>query len=395
MNKLSIDDLKKVKGKRIFLRVDFNVPLDANQNITDNTRIKAALPTIRNLIKRGARLILVSHMGRPEGKRDESFSLKPVAEELERLLDQHVSFSPDVLGPIAQSAIDCLKDGDCLLMENIRFYPEESANDPQFAKEMASMVDLYVNDAFGAAHRAHASTVGVSKYFENAACGYLMKKELEFLSKLVGNPPRPFYSIIGGGKIKDKIKLVSRLIEISDKVIVGGGMAYTFLKVKGFSIGKSVFDNDSLKIVQDTIELADKLKKELLLPIDHVVAKEFNDECTFMAVERNIPDDYIGLDIGPKTIEMYKNALKGAQTIFWNGPMGVFELKNFQRGTFEVASEVSKSDGITVVGGGDSVEAINRIGMAGAMSHISTGGGASLEFLEGHKLPGIEALADQ
>jgi phosphoglycerate kinase len=394
MNKLSIEDLD-VKGKRVFLRVDFNVPINENRQVADDSRIQAALPTINYLLSHGARLILVSHLGRPKGVVSNEFSLRPVAESLERILNKKIVFSPTVLGPVAETAVDCLNAGDCLLMENIRFFPEEEKNDPQFSKDLASLADLYVNDAFGAAHRAHASTEGIAHYFANAACGFLIRKELEFLGRLAEHPATPFCAIIGGAKVKDKIAVIQNLLDKADNILIGGGMAYTFLKVLGKTIGSSILDMDHTKVVETTFKKAESLKKTIHLPVDHVVAEKIDNECPTSIVEENIPDGMRGLDIGPKTIARYLKILAEAKTVFWNGPMGVFEMSHFQKGTFAIAKGMANSTAITVVGGGDSVAAVKKANVAHKMSHISTGGGASLEFLEGRPLPGIEALANK
>ena len=394
MNKLTIEDLK-INGKKVLLRVDFNVPLDRNAQVTDDTRIIAALPTIRYLLDQGARLIIISHLGRPKGKPVDDFSLRPVVEVLSKALKKNVVFSPTILGPVAKAAVDCLKNGDCLLMENIRFFPEEEENDKQFSKELATLADTYVNDAFGAAHRKHASTAGIAKYVQQAACGFLIKKELEFLEKLVKAPRPPFCSIIGGVKVKDKINVITNLLDRVDDVLIGGGMAYSFLSVKGTKVGTSILDEDHFDLVEATLKKAELTGKRIHLPIDHVVAETFSNDSPIQIVGRNIPDNHMGMDIGPKTIELYLSVIRKAKTIFWNGPMGVFEMSNFQNGTFEIAKGMAANDGITVVGGGDSVAAVNRIKLAKRMSHVSTGGGASLRYLEGLDLPGINALTEK
>jgi len=394
MNKLTIADLD-VKGKRVLLRVDFNVPLDGNQQVSDNTRILSALPTIQYLLNGGARLIILSHLGRPKGKPDEAFSLRPVAEMLGNILQQQVFFSPALLGPVAQTAIDCLKNGDCLLMENVRFYPEEEKNDVQFSKELASLAELYVNDAFGTAHRAHASTEGVTRYFENVACGFLIEKELSYLENLIKSPDAPFCAIIGGAKVKDKIHVIGNLLDKADEILIGGGMAYTFLKAQGKGIGNSILDSESSDLVEETFARADKLGKIIHLPTDHVVAESFSNDVPTRIVENQIPEGYIGLDIGPQSITHFLSIIDSAKTVFWNGPMGVFEMSHFQQGTFSIAEGMAASSAVTVVGGGDSVAAVNRINKAEKMTHISTGGGASLELLEGKTLPGIEALTEK
>lgn len=394
MNKLTIRDLD-VKGKRVLLRVDFNVPLNDKHQVADNTRILAALPTIEYLLKGGARLIILSHLGRPKGKQVDDFSLRPVAEVLGDLLHQQVFFSPSLLGSVAQTAVDCLKDGDCLLMENVRYYPEEEKNDIQFSKELASLADLYVNDAFGTAHRAHASTEGVARYFDDAACGFLIEKELSYLQNLVDSPEKPFCAIVGGAKVKDKIQVIGNLLQKADEILIGGGMAYTFLKAQGKQIGDSILDAESADLVKNTFTQAADLGKTIHLPTDHVVAESFSDNVPTRIVETDIPDGFMGLDIGPDSIKVYQTIIKQAKTVFWNGPMGVFEMNNFQQGTFSIAESMAAANATTVVGGGDSVAAVNRIHKADQMSHVSTGGGASLELLEGKKLPGIEALAER
>jgi len=394
MNKLTVRDLD-YKGKRVLLRVDFNVPLNEKRQVADQTRIEAALPTIEYLLKGGARLIILSHLGRPKGKVVDDFSLRPVAEVLGQLLKRQVVFSPSLLGSVAQTAIDCLKDGDCLLMENVRFYPEEEKNDTQFSKELASLADLYVNDAFGAAHRAHASNEGVTRYFKNAACGFLMEKELTYLENLISAPEKPFCAIIGGAKVKDKIKVIGNLLNQADEILIGGGMAYTFLKAQGKSIGNSILDSDSTELVKKTLARAAEMGKTIHLPVDHVVAESFNNDVPTRIVNSDIPDGYMGMDIGPESVKIYQAVIGRCKTIFWNGPMGVFEMSNFQNGTFSIAETMASVNATTVVGGGDSVAAVNRINKASQMSHVSTGGGASLELLEGRKLPGVEALAEK
>ncbi len=394
MNKLTIRDLD-VKGKRVLLRVDFNVPLNDEHQVADSTRILSALPTIEYLLKGGARLIILSHLGRPKGKPNDDFSLRPVAEILGDVLSQQVFFSPSLLGSVAESAIDCLKDGDCLLMENVRFYPEEEKNDVQFSKELASLAELYVNDAFGTAHRAHASTEGVTRYFDVAACGFLIEKELSYLGNLIRSPEKPFCAIIGGAKVKDKIQVIGNLLDQADEILIGGGMAYTFLKALGKGIGNSILDSESAELVEKTFQRATELGKAIHLPEDHIVAESFSNDVPTKIVESDIPDGFMGLDIGPKSVARFRSVIDQAKTIFWNGPMGVFEMSNFQQGTFSIAESMASATAVTVVGGGDSVAAVNRIHKADQMSHVSTGGGASLELLEGKKLPGIEALAEK
>jgi phosphoglycerate kinase len=318
-----------------------------------------------------------------------------VAEMLGNILQKQVFFSPALLGPVAQTAIDCLKNGDCLLMENVRFYPEEEKNDIQFSKELASLAELYVNDAFGTAHRAHASTAGVTRYFDKSACGFLIEKELSYLQNLIDSPSAPFCAVIGGAKVKDKIQVIGNLLNKADEILIGGGMAYTFLKAQGKSIGNSILDSESADLVAETFARAEKLGKTIHLPSDHVVAESFSDDVPTRIVQDDIPEGYLGLDIGPKSIAHFLSVIKKAKTVFWNGPMGVFEMNHFQQGTFSMAEALAVSSAVTVVGGGDSVAAVNRIHKAKKMTHISTGGGASLELLEGKKLPGIEALTEK
>jgi len=394
MKKRTIEDID-VKDKKVLLRVDFNVPLNDKQKVTDDTRIVKALPTINYLMDHGAKLILVSHLGRPKGEPSDKFSLRPVVEALEKKLNKNVAFSPTVLGPVAQSAIECLKAGECILLENIRFYPEEEQNDPQFAKELASLADVFVNDAFGTAHRAHASTTGVAKYFDNAACGFLIQKELEFLGTVAENPEHPFCAIIGGAKVKDKIKVISSLLDKADDILIGGGMAYTFLKAKGHQIGNSILDDEHLDLVKELYQQAADQNKNIYTPVDHIVASEFNNDAEIKSVDIDIPDGYIGMDIGPKSIENFLSIIEKSKTVLWNGPMGVFEMSNFQNGTFRIAEGMADNPNTTVVGGGDSVAAVNQSQKASKMSHVSTGGGASLEFLEGKILPGIDALSEK
>ncbi len=394
MNKLSLEGIE-TQGKKVLLRVDFNVPVDDKQRVSDDTRIQAALPTITYLLQKEARLIILSHRGRPQGQRKEEFSLRPVAETLEKLLARPVSFSPDLFGPVAQSAIDNLKPGHCLLMENIRFYPEEETNDPQFSKELASLADKFVMDAFGTCHRAHASTAGVAQYFDDAACGYLMKAELDYLDGLIHHPQRPFLTITGGAKVKDKIQLLNHLLDISDELIIGGGMAYSFLKEQGMKVGNSLVDESSVKVVREVLQKARDLGKKIHLPLEHIIADSFSKTAAFKKVEGDIPEGWLGLDIGPKTIAEFKRVIDQAKTIFWNGPMGVFEWEHFNQGTFALAQAVAANSGTTVVGGGDSVSAVKQLGLVDQMSHVSTGGGASLEFIQGNRLPGVEALAEE
>ena len=392
LKKLSIDDID-VKSRRVFLRVDLNVPLDSSYKITDFTRIEAIVPTVSSLVKRGAKVCLFSHLGRPKNGFEEKFSLKHIVDGLASKLGRKVSFCPELLGATYDQSVKALQDGDILLMENVRFYKEETANDPDFSRSLASPFDLYVNDAFGACHRAHASTSGVASCFSQAACGYLVKKEIEYLEKAVSSPERPFTAIIGGAKIKDKIKVIESLLEKADDLIIGGGMAYTFLAYQGVAIGKSMNQlSEAESIVEAVFKQAKKLNKKVHLPQDHVVASEFSESATASISGLEIADDKMGLDIGPETIKNFSEVLINSKTVFWNGPMGVFELAAFQKGTFEIAKVLASSSAITIIGGGDSAAAVNKCGLADKMSHISTGGGASLEFIEGKNLPGIEAL---
>jgi len=393
MNKMSVMDLE-VKGKKVFLRVDFNVPVKEGV-VTDDTRIRAALPTIQYLQEQGAKVLLVSHLGRPKGKRDEQYSLRPVAAVLEKLLGSPVSFSPDLLGPVAETAIDCLKDGHCLLLENIRFFPEETNNDPQFSKELASLADLYVMDAFGTCHRAHASTEGVAKHFDNAACGLLMLKELKYLGELLAQPKHPFITITGGSKVSDKVQLLDNMLDLADHILIGGAMAYSFLKVQGIEVGDSRVEEDKLELAQQILDKAKRLGKGIHLPVDHIVAPSFAEDAPATLEEGSISPGMMGLDIGPKTAAHFASLIGDAEVVFWNGPMGVFEWESFKAGTMTVAQAVADNPGVTVIGGGDSVTAINMAGLADKITHISTGGGASLELMQGNRLPGIEALAEK
>jgi len=396
MKKLFIEDLN-VKDKKVLMRVDFNVPLDANGNITDDTRIIAALPSIRYIIKNGGIAILMSHLGRPKGKKNPSMSLAPTAKRLSELLGKPVKFIHDCVGPEAEKGVAELKPGDVAILENLRFYDAEEKNDPEFAKSLAKLGDIYVNDAFGTAHRAHASTEGVNKYFKQCATGYLMMKEIKFLhDELLENPKKPLIAILGGAKVSDKIGVVKKLLEKVDTLIIGGGMAYTFLKAQGKKIGSSICEDDQLETARAIIADAKKRGVNLLFPDDYVVADKFDNDANQKIVSPDgIENGWMGMDIGPKTIEKFSKSLKGAGTIFWNGPLGVFELPNFAKGTMEVAKAVADSGAVTVIGGGDSVSAINQSGLADKISHISTGGGASMEYLEKGELVGINALTDK
>ena len=394
MNKKTIEDIQ-VASKRVLVRVDFNVPLNDKKEITDETRITAALPTIKYLIEHKARVILCSHLGRPKGEFKMEYSLKPCAERLSQLLGQNVVLAADVIGDSAKKCAAELKDGDVMLLENVRFHKEEEKNDPEFAKALASLAEIYVNDAFGAAHRAHASTEGVAKYLP-AVAGYLLFKEIDVLGRALENPNRPFIAILGGAKVSDKIGVIENLLTKVDVLIIGGGMAYTFLKAKGYEVGKSILEADKVELARELTQKAQDRGVKLVLPVDNIVADEFNaDAKTKIVPSDGIPADYMGMDIGPSSRIIFSNEIKKGKTIIWNGPMGVFEMDAFAEGTKAVAQAMADGEGMTVVGGGDSVAAVHMLGLAHKMSHISTGGGASLEFLEGKVLPGVAALNDK
>lgn len=383
-----------VQGKRVFVRVDFNVPFDDHGKVADDTRIRAAIPTITDLTGRGAKVILASHLGRPKGQPNPKYSLRPVAARLAELLGRPVAFAEDCVGPVARKAVETLQPGGVLILENVRFHAEEEANDPEFAKQLASLADLFVNDAFGAAHRAHASTAGIAAYLP-AVSGFLIQKEIEALGALL-EPAHPFVAIIGGAKVSDKLVVLQRLLEKVDVLAIGGGMANTFLRALGYKTGKSLVQEDMIPAAEDLIARAREQGKEILLPIDLVVADFFMADADHKVVDVNeCPDEWMILDIGPRTVKRYGEALKGARTVFWNGPMGVAEWPNFAKGTDGVAKALVQSGAFTVVGGGDSVAALERTGYADRISHVSTGGGASLEFLEGKILPGIACLQDK
>jgi phosphoglycerate kinase len=398
MSKLTINDLD-LKGKRVFIRVDFNVPLK-DAVVTDDTRIRETLPTLRLAIEKGGRLILASHLGRPKGGPDAKYSLKPAAKKLEELLGKPAAYALDCIGPGAEAQSKALRDGEVLVLENVRFHPEEERNDEAFSKQLAALCDgVFVCDAFGSAHRAHASVVGITRFVRQAAAGLLMEKELAYLGKAVTNPERPFVAILGGAKVSDKIEVVENLMKIADAMLIGGGMAYTFLKADGHPIGKSLIEDDKLDLAKRLREEAQQKKFALLLPVDHVVGAEFKPDTIAKIVSvHDTPNGWMGLDIGPKTIETYKQKLAGAKTIVWNGPMGVFEMAAFAKGTLEIAKAVAvatTAGATSIIGGGDSVAAVHQSGVANKISHISTGGGASLEFLAGRKLPGVEALTNK
>jgi phosphoglycerate kinase len=395
MAKLSIRDLD-LKGKRVFMRVDFNVPLNDALEITDDTRIRASLPTIKLALERDARLILASHLGRPKGKPNPKMSLKPAAERLAHLLGKPVKFAADCVGPEVEAQAAALKDGEVLLLENVRFHPEEEKNNPEFSKQLAALAEVYVNDAFGSAHRAHASTEGITRYLSPCAAGLLMEKELEYLGKAVQNPERPYTAIVGGAKVSDKIELLQNLMKFADNILIGGAMAYTFLKARGVEVGKSKVEDDKLDLAKDLLQFAERRSIKLHLPVDHVVAEKLDPGARAEVVSAvPIPPDRLGVDIGPATRAVYAGEIGRAKTIVWNGPMGVFEIDQFAEGTLAIARAVSASSAVSIVGGGDSVAAVHKAGVAEKISHISTGGGASLEFLSGLKLPGVEALTEK
>ncbi len=394
MNKKTVKDID-LKGKKVFVRCDFNVPMDENQSITDNTRIVAALPTIQYLLEQNCKLILASHLGRPKGEFKPEFSLKPVAKELSKLLGRDVIMANDVIGEDATSKAENLKEGEILLLENVRFHKEETDNDPEFSKKLASLAEVYVNDAFGSAHRAHASTTGIASYLP-AVSGFLIEKELQFLGNAVNNPERPFVAILGGAKVSDKIRVIDNLLEKVDTLIIGGGMAYTFFKAQGYEVGKSICEIDKLDLAKEAMEKAKQKGVKLMLPVDTKIGKEFKADTESKVVKyTEIPADWEGFDIGPETIKMYEEELKTAKTVVWNGPLGVFEFDQFAVGTNAIAKILSEIDATTIIGGGDSAAAVKKAKLEDKMTHISTGGGASLEFLEGRKLPGIEALMDK
>ncbi len=390
LNKKSVEDIE-VRGKKVLVRCDFNVPLDGDR-ITDDNRIVGALPTIKYLVNNGAKVILCSHMGRPKGEFNMKYTLAPVAKRLSEYLGKEVVLAKDVIGDDAKAKAAALKDGDVLLLENVRFHKEEEKNDPEFAKALASLAEIYVNDAFGTAHRAHASTAGVADYLP-AVCGYLIQKEIDVMGGALENPKRPFVAILGGAKVSDKIGVINNLLEKVDTLIIGGGMAYTFEKAMGGNIGKSLCEADKLDLAKELLEKAKAKGVKLLLPIDTVCAQEFNnDSPAKVFLTKDIPEDYMGLDIGPETVKEFSDALNGAGTVIWNGPMGVFEFDNFAKGTKAVAEAVANSGAISIIGGGDSAAAVEKFGYKDKITHISTGGGASLEFLEGLELPGIACL---
>ena len=396
LNKVSVDDIN-VKGQRVLVRCDFNVPLQDGK-ITDENRLVASLPTIKKLIADGGKVILCSHLGKPKGEPKPELSLAPVAVRLSELLGQEVKFAadPEVVGPNAKAAVAAMKDGDVVLLENTRYRIEETKNGEAFSKELASLCDIYVDDAFGTAHRAHCSNVGVTQYVKTAAVGYLMQKEIDFLGNAVNNPARPFVAILGGSKVSSKISVINNLLDKVDTLIIGGGMAYTFMKAQGGKIGTSLCEDDYLGYANDMIKKAADKGVRMLIPVDTVTADAFSNDANVKVVDAGqIDDGWMGLDIGPKTRELFANAVKDAKTVVWNGPMGVFEMPNFAAGTVAVAQALADTDAVTIIGGGDSAAAVNQLGFGDKMTHISTGGGASLEFLEGKELPGVAAATDK
>lgn len=394
LNKKTVEDID-VSGKRVLVRCDFNVPFDAEGNITDHKRIDESLKTIKYLIKNSAKVILCSHLGRPKGEFNKKFSLAPVARYLSKVLGQEVKMADDVVGESAKNIAASLKDGEVELIENVRFHKEEEKNDPQFAKELASLAEIYVNDAFGTAHRAHASTAGVAEYLP-AVCGYLIQKEISVMGNALSNPKRPFVAILGGAKVSDKIGVINNLLDKVDTLIIGGGMAYTFMNALSYSIGTSICENDKVSLAKDIMAKAKEKDVKFLIPVDNKVGLEYDPNTEAKIVDSDkIPEGWMGLDIGPKTAALFSEALKGAGTVVWNGPMGVSEWDNFAFGTIEIAKAVAESGAISIIGGGDSAAAVEKLGFADKMTHISTGGGASLEFLEGKVLPGIDCLLDK
>ncbi|WP_312908761.1 phosphoglycerate kinase [Tissierella praeacuta] len=395
LNKKSLKDLD-FAGKKVLVRCDFNVPMDEEGRITDDIRIKSSLPTINYLVEKGAKVILMSHLGRPKGEPNKKYTLEPVAKRLRVLLNKKVIFAQDdlVVSDMVKKQVDAMKDGDIVLLENTRFRKEEEKNEENFAKNLASLGELYVNDAFGTSHRAHASNVGVSTYLPSAV-GFLVEKEISVMGKALESPERPFVAILGGAKVSDKIGVIENLINKVDTIIVGGGMAYTFLKAQGYEIGKSLLEEDKIDLANELLKKAKNNNVKLMLPVDVAAAKEFKNDTEFKTVKiDNIPNDMMGLDIGEKSIELFSNIIKEAKTVVWNGPMGVFEMENFAKGTYAIAKAMAESEAVTIVGGGDSASAVEKSGYADRMTHISTGGGASLELLEGKILPGIESISN-
>ena len=398
MRKKTLRDVN-LKGRRVLMRVDFNVPLTKDGTITDDTRVRASIPSIDYIAEQGASCVLMSHLGRPKGKKDPAFTLRPVADVLGELVEYPVRFVGDCVGAEVEKSASALRPGEILLLENLRFYPNEEANDPAFARELSKLGDLYANDAFGTAHRAHASTVGVTQYFKERVAGFLMEKELEALEGLLSSPARPFVAVMGGAKVSGKLELIKNLLDRVDRILIGGGMAFTFFKAAGLEVGKSLVDEELVPLCREIMERTDAGRgKRIFLPVDCIVAKEISATSESKLVSTgDIPEDWAGVDIGDKTVDLFREELLGAKTAFWNGPMGVFEVPKFAGGTKKIAkimADITKRGAKTIVGGGDSVAALNQLGLADRISHVSTGGGASLELLEGKKLPGVEALSD-
>jgi len=395
MSKLFVEDLD-VAGKRVLVRVDFNVPLDENRNVTDDTRIRAALPTIKYILERGGMAILMSHLGRPKGAQDDKYRMDPVAARLSELLGTPVIKADDCVGAQVSKAVEAMRPGNVLLLENTRFHPGEKKNDEEFAASLASLGEVFVNDAFGTAHRAHASTVGVTKHMAQSAAGYLLEKEIRYFERILEGADKPFVAVLGGAKVSDKISAIFNLMEKVQSLLIGGGMAYTFLHAQGFSIGGSLLEQDKIQIAKEILAKAESQSVAVHLPVDHVIAQELDAEAEVRLTDgKEIPDGWKGLDIGPKTVDNFTRELESAKTVVWNGPVGVFEVEPFAKGTEAIAASLSERDATTVICGGDTVAAVVRFGVADKMSHVSTGGGASLEMLEGKELPGLAALTDK
>ena len=397
MNKKQFIEELNLEGQRVLTRVDFNVPLNDELNITDNGRIKAALPTVSYIVENGGKAVLMSHLGRPGGERTESMSLKPAAVELSRLIGQPVTLAPDCIGEEVKTLVNGMQNGDVVLLENLRFHKAETKNDPSFCEALAENGDVYVNDAFGTAHRAHASTTGVASYIKDSAVGYLMRRELQFLGEAVSEPVRPFVAILGGAKVSDKIKVIEKLLDKVQTLIIGGGMACTFLKSQGYEIGASLLEENSLDLATNLIQEAEQKGVEFLLPVDAVIAERFDNNAStrIISVEEGAPEDWLILDVGPRSIEIFSHSILGSGTVLWNGPMGVFEMEKFYKGTYAIAESLANATdngSVTIIGGGDSAAAIQNSGLSERITHVSTGGGASLEFLEGKELPGVSAI---
>jgi len=394
MNKMTIRDID-IKGKRVLMRVDFNVPLNKELKIDDDTRIRAALPTIKYATERGARLILMSHLGRPKGKAHDAMRLNPVAERLSELLGKKVTKLDKCVGEKVKKTVSKMKEGSIVLLENLRFHAEEEKNDPGFAEKLASLGEIYVNDAFGTAHRAHASTEGIAKFLDVSVAGFLLAKEIEYFDKALSDPPEPFVAILGGAKVSDKITVIENLLDKVDVLLIGGGMAYTFIKAQGKGIGSSKLEADKVGVAKTLLEAADKKGVKILLPVDHLIADKIDASSNTRVVDVTIPENWLGVDVGPKTVDEFKKELRAAKMIVWNGPLGIFEISKFSRGTEDIARFIAGLKATTIIGGGDTASAIAKFGLESAMTHISTGGGASLEYMEGKVLPGIAALNDK